>query len=249
MRVLFISLISFCSLLVSAQDTLYVYAKSGLVMRDNGSTNGKKLRAIPFGAAVVLTGVYSDSVEVPVLASVEQYDAEGADEVPMSLPYTMKEPYREVEYEGQKGFVYGGYLCRYSPEMKDEAVSITAAWLGARPGTLDTLVDGRNKESELRLLLHAGNDICYRQGYVDGGTSETIILPGGTLAEGYLIANRLYQLDEGPKWMTIPSEEMDDVPELLVQADDYSLTFSNYNGVVRITVVNGLLIIYQDWSC
>lgn len=230
----------------SAQDTLYVYAESGLVLRAGGSPTSEKISVVPFGAEVVLTGIYSDTVEVQVLPSVSTPEGESITE---SLPYVMCDVYREVEYNGQKGFIYGGYLSRYSPRMKEGAESASAAWLSARPGPLDTLVDGRNKASELRLLLHAGNDICYRQGYVDGGTSESIILPAGSLTEGFLLANQLYNLEEYTNWEDQTLEGHYDSLYLLSSVSENHLEFSGYNGVVTITRVNGMIIIYQDWSC
>lgn len=234
------------ALSTSAQDTLYVYAESGLTLRNAGSPTSEKLGVIPFGAEVVLTGIYSDTVEVQVLPSVPTDEGKDATR---SLAYVMCDVYREVEYNGQKGFVYGGYLSRYSPTISEDSNDRVAAWLSARPGGMDTLIDGRNKDSEWRLLLSAGNDISYRQGYVDGGTSETIVLPEGSLTEGYLLANRLYRLDEGPNWQNIPSAEADGLPELLVAQDDDSLWFTSYNGEVEITVVNGMVVIYWSWSC
>lgn len=234
------------ALSTSAQDTLYVYAESGLVLRAGGSPTSEKISVVPFGAEVVLTGIYSDTVEVQVLPSVSNPDGiEGK----KSLPYVMHDVYREVKYNGQKGFIYGGYLSRYSPSMKEGARSASAAWLSARPGPLDTLVDGRNKDSELRLLLHAGNDICYRQGYVEGGSSETLILPAGSLTEGFLVANQLYDLEGYTNWQDPKLEGYYDSLYLLSFVSENSLRFSGYNGVITITRVNGMIIIYQDWSC
>jgi hypothetical protein len=227
----------------SAQDTLYVYAKSGLTMRATGSTAGEKVSVVPFGAAVVTTGRYSDSVSVAELAAVNHPDSKNP-----TKPLTLRAPYQEVTVAGETGFVFAGYLSRYAPDTTSSQVN-TRSWLHARKGMLDTLADGRNRNAEIRMLVHAEGGICYRQGYVDGGTSATLILPSGTLNEGYLIANHLYDLEAYTHWEEPEMEGFYDSVYLLTDIKQNALVFSGYNGVVTITVVNGMVIIYQDWSC
>ena len=230
---------------LSAQAVRYVYARSGLTLRATPATDGRKVAVVPFGASLELTGRTGNSATVELLAAAP---GELLYREEPSLPLTTEAPFVEVRYGELTGYVYEGYLCRYPVNTTEDVARPAEGWLNAQ-GEPDTLVDGRFNDNPIRLMIHWGKDICYRQGYVEGGASTTIILPVGTLQEGYLIANHLYGLERSVRYAVDPESGEVDSVNLLVERTANHLLFGGSNGIVRIEEVGGMVIIYWDWSC
>lgn len=75
-------------------DTYYVYAKSGLTLRDYPSPTGNKLQTIPFQSAVE---VFKDTLYGEPL-TVKEYDI------------SITDRWQYIRYNGQEGFVFAAYL-------------------------------------------------------------------------------------------------------------------------------------------
>lgn len=227
--------------------TQYVWAESGLTLRAEAHSGGKKLGVIPFGDSVTVHNSYGENVALELLPAVPlpEEDRQGDS----TLSYTVNSHYVEVEYEGQTGFVYAGYLCRY-PTTIDEANNdgILLRWLSGTTNTADTLIFGHPAYGGPPRMIHFDKDICYRVLDVDGGSGEAVVLPAGTLQEGYLIANYLFGLEKNTRWQELPVGEAEE-GEFLREVTETRLVFSSYNGETRIEVVAGLLIISWEWSC
>lgn len=235
------------SLSSSAQDTLYAYAESGLVLRAEAHSAGEKLDLIPFGEALVASDEYGEEVLAVELLPAVMPPAE-FNGGKSALPYRIHSRYVAVEYKGQRGFVYAGYLCRYPATLGEDANDgELLRWLRASTASADTLVDGDPQHGGRPRMIHFGEDICYRVLDVDGGTGEAVILPAGTLREGYLIANHLYNLEANSRWQQLP--DGDEKMTFLLKASDAKLEFHSLNGSTTIEVVAGMLIISWEWSC
>lgn len=112
-------LIGNLSLLAQAENRLQtqmVIAKSGLNMRSTPGITGKKVGAIPFGAAVELKS------EVTYLSDTLDYYFSPSDEgVPKKQPVTGG--WVKVAYNGKEGFVYEGFLrTMYKPAFQPEMI-------------------------------------------------------------------------------------------------------------------------------
>lgn len=84
-------------------DTLYVATHSGLNLRTGPGTKATKLTAIPKEGMVV------------ILSDVDSSQAYAVTEFP---GFQIKGFWVEVDYKGQVGYVFSGYLTRYPPSKR-----------------------------------------------------------------------------------------------------------------------------------
>ncbi len=248
MRILIILLV-LSSTILSAQregdqilDARYVWAKSGLTLRAEGKSGGKKIAVIPYGAQVRLTGMEGDYVEVPVLDGVE------VSEDLKSKAWAMSAHYLEVEWEGQTGWVYGGYTVRF-PVPLPHRQSIEE-WLLMVSGTPDTVIwDARLPDVAGRQsIYHYRNGITRTEAMGESWGSTTVVIPLVNLGQGFLIAEEFY-------WMARTLEEYrsgkttDMEPAILEDFDHNYLLFTDEFGSLEIRKVGGVLIITSEGGC
>ncbi|MEM6771935.1 MAG: hypothetical protein AAF597_15240, partial [Bacteroidota bacterium] len=102
MRYGILSLLLFVTCCLSAQATQFVWAKSGLTLRNLGKSGAEKIGVVPYGASVKLTGEVGERISVPIFSAFasRQYD-----ETEKSLAWDMEDHYVEVIYDGKKGWV------------------------------------------------------------------------------------------------------------------------------------------------
>lgn len=137
-----------------AGDKLTVLAKSGLSLRSNPNSQGKKKSTLPFGTIVTV-------------------DAEGlrvtSHEVEEFKGYTIKGHWVKVKANGEEGWVFDGYLSH----LKVIPSSQEAKGVSADRDMFDALYSQTSTRKGERKETNKGTDYTYEQGYEDG-TSLTV---------------------------------------------------------------------------
>lgn len=162
-------------------DVLHVFAKSGLNMRASTGTSGKKLLKIPFGSDVTIVTDNTPTVSFSV-TELKGYKISGV--------------WVKVDYKGQKGYVFDGYLSSM-PLPKTTTTLI---------GYLDANYNKNGGQKEIK-RYQDGNEICaykqlYKAGIVysttgcgEGGNGQDITFDFSSQRELYLVCLALLDDD------------------------------------------------------
>jgi hypothetical protein len=161
-------------------DNLYVYARSGLTLREKPQIDGAKLTSLPFGTKV---NVIDDDLE--------------------SDPFSAKEPcgleisghWVKVKHGQKEGYLFDGFLLTHGPDAVQEPVTYWTS-VSKVKSTSD-----KGPHADVEYYEYAStvweNGVSYvSQGYV-GGSSSTLILPKSLVSfqEAYLMAMAMLQND------------------------------------------------------
>ena len=226
----------------------YVWAESGLTMRDAGNSSGKKLLVVPFGAAVTPTWNNGAQANVTALPSVS-YKTQWR--TSKSQPYVMHDSYIEVVYQGKTGFVYNGYLSAYSPGTGAENTPDLTAWMANQFGSPNTisgeeliLQEGRWQSVHLYPAGIMQTNVEY-----EGGGSMTLVFPTGNINDGFLIAARFLGITDAIDKKEAFQEDMDFLPEILEIKEDGTLQFMGDMSETTIRTVGSMLIIHSSGGC
>ncbi len=206
------------------------------------------MMVIPFGAAVKMTGEWGEYLKVRALDGV-RYDM--GDEAAIGEPYLMEGAYVGVEYEGEKGYVFNGYLFYCPLEVKESRSEGFENWMASIAGAPDTIFFNEGSEELVRgrSLYQYPNGMTLAYEDYEGGGSTTITFPIGSIANGFMVANRFWNIDEPVKNKKDFEGEGGIVPELLKVLDDRSLLFQGDMSAIRIMVIGGMLIIHSEGGC
>lgn len=246
-------LCTFFSLATSAQTddryTLkYVWAESGLSLRAEGRSGAEKLTVIPFGGEVTPTGKTGELTEVTALKSVTY---NGYDDVYTSAPYVMNDHYVEVIYNGQTGFVFAGYLSEYNPLAGQPDGVNFEAWLEALGGKPREVQMGERPEGMTRgyqVLQYDKGITLYREEF-EGGGSTTLLLPWGSLNDGFLIGSYFFGVTDPVNEQERFGKDVDYLPEILNIQEDGTLIFGGDMSSTTIRVMGRMLIIRSEGGC
>ncbi|MEM9930485.1 MAG: hypothetical protein AAF840_11745 [Bacteroidota bacterium] len=231
----------------TAAATRYVWAESGLVLRAAGAPAAERIGVVPFGSAVQLTGERGQQHRVVAMRSVS-YEWDG---VQTSEPYVMKEHYVEVLYGEQRGYVYAGYLSRFSPENNRPPAERVYGWLETMVGKPDTLIKAPTSADAgpWKQRVRYANGITISAEEIEGGGSLTLKIPGGTINEGYLIAAKYFGLRASVDNEEFFKEVGDLLPALLSVTKDGSLELRGSHDVYNIFIEEGNLVIFTASGC
>lgn len=214
----------FTSLLFSQPDpaaaTAYVWAKSGLTLRDAATPEGDKLSVIPFGAKVEILPAGSSAVyDVPTLPEFAHGNAK-------SLPWKMTGTYTKVRYGDQTGFVFDPYLLPYqTPDYAlnpdgtcCENAEDMGAWMNRVFGKPDTLCSNYNAyEAKGSYILKYPNGVLDYGTLMQGGSGTEMVWPGLNLARGFVLLDHFWDITGSIAEKTTTPDE---APCLLKQQPD-----------------------------
>jgi len=182
-------------------------------------------------------------------------DAERIGVVPYgeTVRITGNEPFLEVVYKGDTGYVYNGYLGHYPTPQETSSFSGASLdkWLTRLTGVPDTVLHGYNplEYDRFQGIFHYRNGIVATYRDTEGGGNSLFAFPVGSINEGYLIAARFM----GVAYAVTGREEIligqDHLPMLLSVEDDGTLFFRGSHEEVKIYVQNGMLFIYSAGWC
>lgn len=214
----------FTSLIFSQSDgqgaSAFVWAKSGLTLRDAGSPDGKEITVIPYGTRVeVVPGTYTGVFNVPALPEV-------VNEASHSQPWQLSGNYTQVRFGEHTGYVFDPYLLPYETPAYDSAPADNQEnlsesmgdWMNRVFGKPDTISSSYNSTSERGSYV-----LKYPNGVLDYGTlmhgynGTEMVWPGLNLARGFVLLDHFWSISECISEKTIPAEEK---PYLIRQQPD-----------------------------
>ncbi len=246
MRYLFSLLLCLSGLYtLSAQTNQYVWAPSGLTLRSAGHSGAEKIGVIPYGGEVELTGNYGDRIDLPVIKafSVEIYDDEH-----QSQPWSMSDNYVEVNYQGESGWLFAGYLFYLPPLGTSEPGLSIDDWLEKVAGPPKKLFapDGPQVNFREQAVYRYEYGIVRVDEYGEGWGGSTWSIPLGTLNDGYLLGEAFFGLSASLDKTRSPEEE----DYMILEEVAYGrLYFSQELSEITIQVVGGVLLISSAGGC
>ena len=162
-------------------DTVYVFAVNGMNLRKDASLVAPVKAKIPYGERLLITGI-PDNQDSVVVKEFEGFNIAGH--------------FVEVEYRGQSGYIFDGYLSKLIPPVAGESVSDYLTRYGPAGEHYDLIRGGEN----------CGLDTTCVCGYtLDYGKLATVTEDGcgvvgrnryyfktANLTEGFLLARVLF---------------------------------------------------------
>lgn len=246
MRYLFSLLLAVFSLYtLVAQTTQYVWAPSGLTMRVEGKSGAEKIGVVPYGSKVELTGNIGERITVPVF---EAFTVELYDEPLTSLPWGIEDNYVEVDYRGEKGWIFAGYLYRYQPIVETEGRADIHLWLDRIVGEPDTVkapdvAGGSYREAFAYTYKHG---ITRIDEYGEGWGSTTWAIPLGELNDGYLLGEAFFGLSE----QLAATKKGEEYSTMILEETKWGhLKFAAEMETISIRIVGGMLLITSEGGC
>lgn len=236
-------------------DTLFVWAKSGLVLRAADDFKSEKIITLPFGAAVK-THSYKyrdeDIAEIEI-AVVQPYNFNGK-----KYPgYTIPGQWVQVTAQGKTGYVFDGYLSKYPPppsELEPDERGQWHAYLSKVFGiaSISKKEGGEDKNLPGHDIVFYKNGASYQRRHTgEFASGITYMLPQLSLEEGFLLANYFDDLEKNSN-RPVKTDDVDDAPFLLVESTPHLLNFkaeSSFSGEIKIGCVNGVVVITTFFSC
>jgi len=259
-NLIFLSQISFAQNF-QANDSLYVWAISGLNMRTTPDLKGEKIMIIPYGEKIKIENKKGDLPAMKVLfrkgrkvqeGEGEIYDRHTGETMKKIPDFFIEGHWVKINYRGIEGYLFDGYLSS----------------LPTLEGKIDTLVNGKKhlrlKENfhewakrnygEFRTLkiknkkYESGENIkTYMNGIIEylswsKGSESTIIIPNISLNEGFLLFNLQYNLENSF------NDEYNE-PLIIRGKDNRSISFSDNFCSILFKVANHTFIIESFCSC
>lgn len=184
MRKLLLFLLLLGSLRLAAQQwgTMYVAAKTGLSMRETASAGGKVLDKIPYGTRITIIQSEEELKSI-VTEGITGY-------------------WQKVKYNNKTGYILDSYLFPWPPpklatvkEMRNYLAQVTVpfgAKLIVKSGTMNNITDGGWQLD--KQLYKNGAEYHQFHGYEYG--SDTYLLPGFTLEQGFLLLRLIPEFKE-----------------------------------------------------
>lgn len=230
-------------------DTLYVWAQSGLILRDEPGFDSKKIEALSFGTMVVTKRRKEMDTLIVSVAAIPPCTYEG-----QNYPgYKISGQWVEITANGKKGYVFDGYLSKYPPaNAKEMSDSDLDSYLARVFGLASQVKDrGRDQYVTKFACNFYKNGASGQSRAIGSSVAEaTYILPELSLEEGYLIASRFYHLEKYTNKIPGHGQESD----FFLQASaPHLLDFIAYNTsmplYVRVGCVNGVVVITTHSTC
>lgn len=154
-------------------DVLYVYAKSGLVLRDKPDQAGAKI------------------VSVPARTKVDVVDSE-----PFTVAFSTKEPsgleikghWVKVKALGKEGYLFDGFLLSYKPFVEEDFSSYWNAYSKVKSTTDKPTKSEKGPNYYSYEKTEWENGISYESSGYEGGSNSVLILPKAlfTFQEAYV---------------------------------------------------------------
>ena len=186
-------------------DSLFIWAESGLNMREHSSSSAKVVTKIPFGAGVKCMG--EKSWHEYVYGSQKIQDkTETSEGKPVQV--TLKGNWVKVKYDGYEGYVFDAYLSKLKPPQKRNGNTYLFEYFKEACNSL-TYLEQRKLTSE-------------------SGRNKVLFSNGGFLTEHYNKAGLSFQ-------MSIPDFSIEEAYLLIRRLDNYAVTITqDKEGVIKI---------------
>ena len=169
------------------EDTLYVWAKSGLLLRNGDTANAKVISSIPFGTRIILKeAIYHDSLDITIR------EKKGPARTNINtIDWNIKGSYVKIHCSKGTGYVFSGYLGHLKPFQNDRSTYLDLLKQNFKLIKTDTTIIEYG-----HIIDHFFEDGLVMQEISSGGGRVVIkkfFFPKERFEELYLIIN--YKLD------------------------------------------------------
>lgn len=234
-------------------DLLFVWAKSGLILRAAPDFKADKIITLPYGTEVkTLSSKFRDEdiseIEVTV---VQPYTFNGKNYPGYKIPGL----WVQVTAQGKTGYVFDGYLSKYPPILGGQSKNreywddYLSRAFGKSCVSRDTAKNRHVPKYDIVFYKNGASRQSRSVG--DGVSAQTYMLPELSLEEGFLLANYFYDLEKNSN-RAAKTDDPDDSPYLLLESTSNLLDFdseSSFVGHIKIGCVNGVVVITTLFSC
>lgn len=236
-------------------DTLYVWAKSGLNMREFPVRDSKKIKSIPFSEKVVAIG-YDGGGSFSQLISEKETLFKDTPSPVKAPAFSLIGLWLKVKHGNDEGYVFDAYLSSLplpklemqTQVMRESGKALEFIRLKEKPQEYLARVFGQSKVTVINktenpesttTLVQYKNGASYRKEiWGSAGAMETIVIPELSLNEGYQLFNLIFNYE------VLSQHETDDIM-YPIEIEDSKLRFwtGGPEGEATVLWVGGFLIL------
>ena len=212
-------------------DTLWVWAKSGLNIREQPDAHAKILGKTAFGGQVITTEQQDVALPYAIEVIKKQEGGQGLE----LIGYWAK-----IKYKNLTGYVFDAYLSKLpamtdQPAIEKNGEDFHVSALKKHSKILKQTGQNKYDENDFKFVRY-----IFDKGYIveisgnKGGWRKEMLFPGGlSLTEGYLIYAQTIKYDG----------------DVLIQKGADFLTFELADGTLTIKKAGSFLVIFEEHSC
>lgn len=221
----------------SAGDTLWVWAQTGLHMREKPDNNSRVFETIVKGEMVVVMESINHDYPYSLEVIKSEYRVNEDNKKVKSPNLVLRGYWAKVRYNGKVGYVFDQYLSKIPifPSNVKQGEDTHVEGLKVRHKLIhQTGVNAYDVYDEklVRYIFEDGSIVEISGG--SGHWEKQVLFAGGlSLTEGYLLYRQTFHVD---------------FDELLEKRDDY-LKFAIGDGVLTIYTIGGYVIFYETHVC
>ncbi|KAA3622892.1 MAG: SH3 domain-containing protein [Bacteroidetes bacterium] len=217
----------------------YVWAKSGLIIRDAPSIEGKRVGKLAYGDSIRLVKVTGKSYSVKMMETNKSFEEYHHKE------FRLRGNWVQINWQGQVGFIFDGYLSKFPALRFRNQYDLESIenWATREFGIFGEERSKRDPNSDYhKSLLVFKNGIIYSSEGSTGWSSTQLVFPGGSINEGFL----LYDLQNR---LTERLNNGESVFQFFKIQTDYSIKFYDDTFETEVTQIGGILLITSDGGC
>lgn len=208
-------------------DKLFIWAVSGLNLREASDPQSKVLTKIPFAGKVICQSEKSWNSYLDNPQTIKHHTATfGGNPVEIKL----KGEWVKVKFGDYEGYVFDTYLSRFQPPMASDEQQGLIEYLTAACDSVIYL-EKRTRESGRDKILFS-NGIYMTHNYHSSGSWFQMILPDFSIEEAFLIIRYL-----------------DKYAHEINQKEDGEIWIGQELGGYTIESYKNIVIISGDWAC
>lgn len=215
----------------------YVWAKSGLIIRDTPSITGNRIGKLAYGDSIRVVEKTEKRYMMKVLEIEE-------DTRSVLNDFYLKGNWVKIMVEDEEGFVWDGYLSRF-PALQFISytnLELIETWANREFGVTREISSKPilNSDYSKREITFT-NGISLNSEITGGGGSEVIVIPGARINEGFL----LFDLND---YFNEYAEPGFDQYRILIESDSSIILISEF-GEISIKQDGDKLIIFSEGGC
>ena len=201
-----------------AGDTLYVWARSGLNMRDSADIKAGKIQTLPFGTMVIVQdSKYPFEQETQKIRVINSRTIDGQ----KHPGYSLQGNWIKVITGDTEGYLFDGFLSKFQP-LKIEEIELEGKMQLAAAEQIPEYFEriyGKlkkfnatptNKWQSIQRTIF-GNGATYEDIQYEVAGSEQIIIPDMDLEEAYLFFNMCFLLEKSNE--PVDPEHFEEYPD------------------------------------
>lgn len=182
----FISINSYSQKILTKGDKYYVWANSGLNLRESCSRSAKIITTIPYGEIVTIDSMQSEyNFEVEIFGTIKVKEK-------WTPSHFIKGHMLKVLYKNQNGYVFDGFLSKLKPIAKEKSIFDLEIIFKNDSKIIKEFNSEKDQLNCTETLFSNGN-LFFRIAANGGYFENMYMIPNISFDEGLLIINRLFE--------------------------------------------------------